>query len=176
MNSEKTYYIWNSSEKKYVIATETDFEEKRNLIKEKVLLINDGAITQIPILEYLKEKSPRKNSTSVNRASALSGTIVIKARAKVNQFNLYQKYNEIYPNVTIEYDEEAIGSGNLTKAYKIEFFNTPNVTEDMEPYHTVLTDGNYTLKELISTDGPAKVELPTPSMQSIPDTVYVFTG
>lgn len=176
MNSEKTYYIWNSSEKKYVIATQTDFEEKRNLIKEKVLLINHGAITQIPILEYLKEKSPRKNSTSVTRASALSGTIVIKARANVNQFNLYQKYNEIYPNVTIEYDEEAIGSGNLTKAYKIEFFNTPNVTDDMEPYHTVLTDGNYTFKELISIDGPAKVELPTPSMQSTPDTVYVFTG
>jgi hypothetical protein len=34
---------------------------------------------------------------------------------------------------------------DLIKAYKIEFFNVLNVTDDTEPYFTVLTDGNYTL-------------------------------
>jgi hypothetical protein len=85
-------------------------------------------------------------------------------------------YNRKYPNVILEYDEEAIGTGNLTKAYKVEFFNAPGVNANTEAYYTVLTDGNYTLSELISASGPAGINLVLPTMQSTTDTVFEFTN
>lgn len=175
-NKNKTYYIWDVIQKKYVIATEAQFNENASRIKEKYSLIENGKIVRIPILDYLYTKAPRKDQIPVTRESALTGVITIAAKAKVDQFEMYQKYNGKYPNVKIEYDEDAIGSGNLTKAHKVEFFNTPGVNDKTEPYYEVLTNGNYTLSELISASGPAGIQLVLPTMQSTNDTVFTFTG
>ena len=86
----KTYYIWDITNKKYTIATETDFNNFHSRIKEQYTLKNDeGEIIRIPILDYLNTKAPQKDSTSVTRESALTGTITLKVPAKVNQFKLY---------------------------------------------------------------------------------------
>ena len=175
-DSSKTYYIWSPVSKSYEVASLSDFEATPARIKEKYSLIENGEIVRIPILDYLQTKAARKNQTPVDAKSALTGTITIKAKAKVDQFELYQMYNGKYPNVTIAYDEDAIGSSNITKAYKIEFFNAPNVDENAEAYYTVLTNGTYTLEDLVSAKGPAGIALTTPSMQSTNDTVYVFTN
>ena len=175
-NDSKTYYIWSPVSKSYIKATKNDFEAYPTRIKEKYPLIEDGKIVRIPILDYLQTKAARKNQVPVDAKSALTGTITIKANAKVDQFELYQKYNGKYPNVTINYDEESIGSSNITKAYKIEFFNAPNVDKNAEAYYTVLTNGNYTLEKLVSATGPAGIALTTPSMQPTNDTIYVFTN
>mgnify|MGYP005609811213 CR=1 FL=1 len=175
-DSSKIYYIWDVASKTYVQANETQFNEQRTKIKEKYPLIEGGKIVRIPILDYLLTKAPRKDQITVTRESSLTGTITIKAAAKVDQFELYQMYNGKFPNVTLAYDEDSIGEDNITKAYKIEFFNTPGVNDKTEPYYTVLTNGNYSLKELVSKSGPAGMDLILPTMQSTNDTVYTFTG
>lgn len=175
-DSSKTYYIWDIASKTYVQATKDQFENNHGIIKEKYSLIENGKIVRIPILDYLYTKAARKDQIDVTKESALTGTITIKACAKVDQFELYQMYNGKYPNVILEYDEEAIGTGNLTKAYKVEFFNAPGVNANTEAYYTVLTDGNYTLSELISASGPAGINLVLPTMQSTTDTVFEFTN
>lgn len=174
-DDSKTYYIWNPTSKSYVVATLKDYEAYPARIKEKYPLIENGKIVRIPILDYLQTKAARKNQIAVDAKSALTGTITIKARARVDQFELYQMYNGKYPNVTIAYDEDAIGSSNITRAYKVEFFNAPNIDEKSEAYYTVLTNGTYTLADLVSATGPAGIALTTPSIQSTNDTVYVFT-
>ena len=175
-NSSKTYYIWDPSLRQYVVATKDQFDNEWVGIKEKHNLVVNGEIKNIPILDYLYSKKAMKSGTSVPIESALTGTITIKAPAKVNEFQIYQTYHAKYPNVQFEYDEQAIGSSNLTKAHKIEFYNVPNINENTEAYYTVLTDGTYTLRQLISANGPAGVALRDPTMQSTNDTNYVFTG
>ena len=173
----KKYYLWDESITNYRQATSEECDAHWGIIREEIKLINsDNEITSVPILEQLLTKTPRKDKVGITRESALSGTITIKARAKINQFNLYQKYNRLYPNVNIVYDEAAIGAGNLTKAYKIEFFNTINVTEENEAYQIIYTDGSYTLEQLMSPSGPAGMALPVPAMQSTNTIKYEFTG
>lgn len=123
------------------------------------------------------DKTPKKDGVAISQQSALSGKIIIKVpNAKVNQFALYKKYQKEFPAVEIAYDENVIGSDNLIKAHKIEFFNTPNVTAENEAYYTVLTDGTYSLKQLVAADGPANAALQTPSMQATNTIVYIFSG
>lgn len=181
----KTYYIWDIANKKYTIATETDFNNFHSRIKEQYTLKNDeGEIIRIPILDYLNTKIPQKDSTSVTRESALTGTITLKVPAKVNQFKLYQKYHKMYPNVILDYDEETIGKDNLIKAFKIQFFNIPLIDEDEnipdltneEPYYSVLTDGKFTLSELTSKEGPSGSSLIRPTKQPTNYKKYIFTG
>jgi len=65
---------------------------------------------------------------------------------------------------------------DLIKAYTIEFFNTVNITDETEPYFTVLTDGSYTLEDLIYADrGPSAIDLTLPVLSSTPTIVYNFT-
>ena len=79
-----------------------------------------GNIVAIPILEYLKDKTPSNNNYVVKREEALQGTINININgAKANEFDIYQKYHNLYPNVHIVY-----GSGvTVEKAYTIKFYN-----------------------------------------------------
>ena len=172
----KTYYIWDANSRSYVVATDKQFEENYLIIKEKRLLVENNSITSIPILDYLASLTARKDQIPVDRKSALTGTITIKVPAKINEFQIYQKYNPIYPNVKFEYDEEKIGSSNLTKAYKIEFYNVPNINANTNAYYTVLTDGNYTMNQLIKSSGPSGVDLMMPTMQSTNTLDYVFSG
>lgn len=171
-----TYYIWDNSLNKYKVCSGDELTANWNIAKEKVNLVENGEIKRIPILDQLMTKKPLKGNQQVSVVTALSGTIEIAVPAKVNQFELYQKYNNIYPNVNIIYNKEIIGSDNLIPAYKIEFYNVNNITENTEAYYTVLTDGSYTLSELISDQGPAGIAMVAPTKQSTNEVEYHFTG
>ena len=174
----KIYYIWDAATRTYVPATDDQFANNYPLIKEKRMLKENGTITSIPILDYLASLIARKDQVPVDRKTALTGTITIKTPANINEFQIYQKYNPIYPNIKFEYDKSVIESGGhtLTKAHKIEFYNVPNINADTEAYYTVLTDGNYTMNELIKASGPSGMNLMLPTMQSTTDTDYIFSG
>ena len=172
------YYMWNKDLKAYVKVGKVDKEDSSLWPKftEKITLVENGAITRIPVLEQLKTKTAKKGTSEVAKASALVGTINIAARAKVNQFELYQKYHGTYPNVNLTYDVEAIGADNFTPAYTIKFYNINNVTVETEPHYTVLTDGSYTLRELVSAEGPAGFSMTAPVKQATNTKTYTFTG
>ena len=171
-----TYYIWDNTLNTYKSVSGVELNNNWNIAREKVTLVENGEINKIPILEQLMTKKPLKGNQEVSTATALSGTIEISVPATVNQFKLYQKYNSIYPNVNIVYDKDVIGEDNLISAHKVEFYNVNNITEETEAYYTVLTDGSYSLKELISENGPAGVAMIPPTKQSTNDTIYIFTG
>ena len=172
----KTYYIWDESVISYRPATEDEIQNKWNNIKDKIVYIQNNQIVSIPILDQLMTKAPKKNGMSVTQSSALSGVIniTVPAGIKCNQFELYSKYHIEYPNVTINYIME--DEDDLIKAYTIEFFNTVNITDETEPYFTVLTDGSYTLEDLIYANrGPSATDLTLPILSSTPTIVYNFT-
>jgi hypothetical protein len=157
------------------------FNRERSLIKEKISLVEkvngSNTVVNIPILELLHTKNPSKNLVDVTHAKALSGTITLAVRnVKVNQFELYRKYKQWYPNVTISYDEATIGSGNIIKAHTVKFYNIPNITSETEPYYTVLTDGTLTLEKLTSSSGPAGSALLAPAMSSTATQDFIFTN
>ena len=175
-DENKTYYIWDESILNYREASEDDITNSWNIIKEKIVYIKDNQIMAIPILDQLMSKAPKKDGIGVTQASALSGiiNITIPAGIKCNQFELYKKYNMEYPNVTINYIPEE--GSELLEAHTIEFFNTVNITDETEPYFTVLTDGSYTLEDLIYADrGPSATDLSLPVLSSTPTIVYNFT-
>ena len=145
------------------------------LAKEKVEMITNGEITQIPILEYLLSTSPVNidisNNVELTHAEALSGTIRINvSNASVDQYAIYNKYNKHYPNVNIEYGDQV----SVKNAYRINFFNVENVSEDTEPYYTVLTNGEMDLAYLTSIDGPSGTPLKDPIKIATNTEVYSF--
>ena len=169
----KIYYILNTElgvyEAKY--GNEISNEDWK-YAREKVELVTNGEITTIPVLDYLLElEGKNENGVVVQSKEALKGTIEIAIEAKVNEYNIYKKYIDVFPNVKFVYNEAAIGKDNLTKAHTIEFFNVDieNITETTEPYYSVLTNKLLTLEELTK-------DLPTPSRPSTVDTVYIFTN
>lgn len=173
----KAYYVWKESEGKYGQASLSDrTEAKWGRIKERVKLINNGEITCIPILEQLLTKAPKKDGSTVTHASALTGEICLAVPGvKVNQFALYDLYHDKYPNVTITYDKNVMDEDDVIAAHNIEFFNIVNVSDESEPYFSVLTNGNYTLNQLISEDGPAGINMTMPVLPSTATNTYRFT-
>lgn len=175
--SGKTYYIWSESSNGWAIATSDDLANKWSLIREKVdMLDSNNNIIAIPILEYLKDKTPSNNNYVVKREEALQGTINININgAKANEFDIYQKYHNLYPNVHIVY-----GSGvTVEKAYTIKFYNVladDEITDSTETYYEVLTNGKMTLAQLTSASGPAGTELRTPARIATDEITYSFNG
>jgi hypothetical protein len=153
----------NSQEK-----IEDFFINERNYIKEKVVFISRNKVINIPILDYLYSKDPLTGSSK----TALSGVITLDVNEEINQFDLYAKYKRWYPNVSIE----TTNTDNVIRAYSIQFYNIENITDDSEPYYTVLTDGNYNLSDLVSSDGPAGVALNKPIKSSTDTVEYEFSG
>ena len=171
----KTYYIWDINSKQYKVIADEDLENKFSVAKEKIEMISNGKITQIPILEYLLSKSPVKidssQSIEITHAEALSGTIMINvSNASVDQYEIYNKYHKYYPNVIIKYGNNV----TVKNAYKINFYNVDILTDDVEPYYSVLTNGEMTLEKLTSIEGPAGIALKDPVKMSTNTKTYSF--
>ena len=140
-----------------------DEEGNTTLLFEKCDMIVGGQLVQIPVLEYLLTRS---TIGGIPTAEAVTGTITIDTACSASEFDIYQKYNAVYPNLTFKYNTTKV---NLSKAYRIRFFNieAEYKTADSLPYYEVLTDGSYNLTQLTSADGPAgkalgdPVKLPT---------------
>lgn len=154
-----------------------DHKEK-NLYERVSMLDANGNVVCISALEYLKIKTPIGTTTE----NALSGTITINIPgAKVDQLTIYEKYTTIYPNVKIKYGNNM---EEVVKAPEINFYRNPliisindelndeNIDIDaLEPYYSVLVDGNTTLQTIVNN---SNFSLPT--ISSTTTKTYEFTG
>lgn len=142
-------------------------EFKENLY-EAVELIQSNQIAKIPVLEKLislvNGQSP---------AQLLTGTIRLgfpEAMEKivVNEYALYERYNNLFPNLVIEFGENI----ELTRASRIRFFNidTTPIPAGYSPIFEALTDGSKTLKELTEN------KLPIPAKPSTDVYEYEFSN
>jgi hypothetical protein len=142
------------------------------------LINDDGTITRIPVLEKLMRMG---TTNQVSPAEALTGTLTINllcddgiTKPTVNEFDIYYRYNSIYPNLTIKYGNNIAGE----KAYTIEFYRTDedNMSDDVTPDYVVQTNGKMTLSELTGSNSPAGEPLFTPVKASTETQVYSFSG
>ena len=161
-----TMYIWDPQSKAYVNAEEEQFNEAKELnstaIKQIVNGFDGDQLIHIPILDALYSKTRNKDSTTL-----LKGTIIIdfsnekERQITVDEYDIYEKYHDWYPNVKIEYK-----GMEVDQAIEVKFYNNEN--GEGEPYHTVLTDGNQTYNDLIPSI--------TPQKQSTKEYDYTFKG
>lgn len=145
---------------------------------EKIALINpDGTITRIPVLERLMRMGTKNG---IEHSEALTGTLKINAlcedgtKPSVNEFDIYYRYNSIYPNLVITYGNNVTGE----KAYTVEFYRTDvdNMTDDVTSDYSVQTNGKFTLSQLTGENSPAGEPLFTPAKASTDTQEYDFTG
>ena len=132
-------------------------------------------ITCIPVLEHLLTLNT--NYGAIPHKDALSGTITIAVpNANVVELEIYDRYKNLYPNVTIQYDKTVV---NVKEAYKINFYSGANdndaVTarggiEGLMPAKIALTaeGADYSLSDLIDSYKPVKI--------ATPENIFKFTG
>ena len=141
-----------------------------NITEAEDLLYENNYISGIIILDQLLERNPYNNIT---RAASLIGNIEINvSNTVVNEYEIYQKYHNVFPNLTISYGDKV----QVEKASKISFYNLEEINENTIPYYTVLSNGSQDLKHLTSADGPAGSALSKPQKPSTTDTDYAFSG
>ena len=137
---------------------------------EDDLIIENGKVTAISILEKLLEANPK---TGYNHAQALTGTITVAVEgAVVNQYEIYEKYNKLFPNVVIRYDSSKVE----VEGAKTVIFYDNDVADEAVVFYEVFTDGTKTIEYLTSAEGPNGVALGTPAKGSTNENDYVFTG
>ena len=145
-------------------------------INWKITNLNDveldgDQIVAIKALDKLHALKPYEGILG-GHEEALSGNIEVNVGDyKVDEFALYNKYHNIYPNVNITYV-----TSQLQKAHTVSFYNTETLVGD--PYYSVLTNGTQDLETLIGTDGPngSANTLPTPVKVPDNDEVFTFNG
>ena len=83
---------------------------------------NGETVSRIPILERLLEEGTKvKPATGYDLATALTGKITLGGNIKANEFTIYSRYKQYFPNLTIEFDIES--GVDLTAAYVVKFLN-----------------------------------------------------
>lgn len=147
----KTFYLTNVN---WVIDDEDDF------------VVEDDRVTGIKILDALKVAYPKDGYST---AQALTGTITVNVAKTISQFDIYEKYTKVFPNVTILYGDDV----DLERAKEIRFFSDEGVSE---PYFTVYTDGTRTMAELVSASGPGGKDLTNPTKASTDTNSFEFAG
>ena len=166
------YYKRTSSYEPY---TPTAYESG---LYELIPLINpDGTITRIPVLERLMRLG---TTNSVDPSEALTGTLTIDllcddgSKPSVNEFDIYYRYNAIYPNLTILYGNNITGQ----KAFTVEFYRTDvdNMSDSVTPDYVVQTNGNFSLAYLTGENSPAGEVLFLPAKASNDEFDYDFSG
>ena len=116
----------------------------------------------------------------VSRADSLTGVLTINllcdddSKPSVNQFDIYNRYNKIFPNLTLQYGNNITG----VQAHRIEFYRTDidNMTNDVTPDYVVLTDGAKSLATLTGNNSPAGEPLFIPSKAETNTHKYEFSG
>lgn len=169
------YYYYNTEAQKYELYAEAEYPTEGSLYEKASMLDENGKIVCIPILEYLLSKTPNQCMT---HAEALQGKITISIpNTSVVELDIYEKYNEVYPDLVIEYNENVV---NVEGAYKINFYEVDKDTlesegtsiEDVNPYFSQLTAADsYTLAQLIQSP-----QFRVPGKASTNTNVFTFNG
>lgn len=169
----KTYYVYDQDQQAYRVVTDkdTDFSKYRELVK----LVEDGKVTRIPVLEFLKTRAPEMDGVSVDQKDALVGTITIDVDADVSEYDIYNRYHGLFPNLEIKYGDNA----KVENAYTVKFYSTDDyssITADTKTHYEVLTDGKTTLAKLVSASGPNGAAMTAPVKTSTTTKTYTFAG
>ena len=171
------YYYYNAETQTYKLYEATNYPEEGALYELVKMLDDDNNIVCIPVLEYLKAKTPAINNAT--HAEALTGTLEVNIPGtKVDELEIYRKYASIYPNLKITYGSNVEVKG----AYRINFYSTrySEVTEDnvdkLEPYFSILTNSEEgkTINELLALEENGGFTKPT-SYQTATH-VYTFNN
>jgi hypothetical protein len=119
------------------------------------LIIEDGQVKGIKVLEKLKNSGPKAN----NHATSLTGTIKINVECNIDESYMYNTYYGIYPRLKIEYGEKV----NLTSALRVNFYETDLDGADYLFELLLPADNDKTLAFLTSSDGPAGEAMRAPT-------------
>lgn len=169
------YYYYDITTQEYKLYAQTSYPTEGSLYEKATMLDENDNIVCIPILEYLLSKTPNQ---CLSHAEALQGKITIKVpNTSVVELDIYKKYSEVYPDLTIEYDESVV---NVEGAYKINFYEVDKDTleaegtplEDVNPYFTQLTAADsYTLAQLVQSQ-----QFRVPGKASTNTNIFTFKG
>lgn len=171
-NNDTQYYKSSGSYSPY------DTTEYESGLYEKIDLINaDGTITRIPVLERLMRMGTKNG---IEHSEALTGALKINplcadgSKPLVNEFDIYYRYNKIYPNLIITYGNNITGE----KAYTVEFYRTDvdNMSDNVTCDYNVQTNGKFSLAQLTGENSPAGEPLFLPAKASTDTHEYDFTG
>ena len=123
-----------------------------------------GSVSGIKILDDLSQEGrPIYDEINDTRATSLIGNIFVDvAGASVDEYEIYQKYHSVFPNVVITYSDDM----TVDEAYTINFYSTESINTDSKPYYSVLSNGNTDLATLTSKNGPAGIQLSQPQKLS----------
>lgn len=119
------------------------------------LVIEDGAVKGLKILDKLQNSRPRSGSHS----TSLTGTIKINVECSVDEAYIYNTYYKIYPQLKIEYSDKV----NLTPALRVNFYATDLEGSDYLFELLLSTANDKTLSYLTSAEGPAGNAMSNPS-------------
>lgn len=137
---------------------------------EDVEINNQNEIIGIKVLDLLSNINPYINTSNLARADRLIGKIHVDVgNYIIDEFTLYNKYQKIFPNVTLLYT-----STGLKEAYHIKFYNSENIMG--EPYYTVLTNGEMSLNYLTGINSPTGSALSEPIKPSTNQYDYKFNN
>lgn len=128
-------------------------------------------VIAINVLDTLLTKIPNsgKHSTS------LSGIVTIDVTCNVDEYEIYEKYAAIYPNLTLAYSDKV----NLNAAVKLKFYtNKDNTTIHYQVLGNGETaeNGGINVATLISAEGPLKEAITTPNKEPSNSETYTFSG
>lgn len=151
--ADKNYYYWLEEEQEYELYQGTNYiEEDQGLLLYEL----QRKIVSIPVLEYLKQKTP---ITKDKETTSLTGKITINVKYGVaNEFDVYQRYiMELgFKGIEIVYGSNMT---NVTPAYKINFYHQEKITDTSIPFFTALADGKTNLYDITDDNvrkGPIK--------------------
>lgn len=132
--------------------------------------IQNGEVVGIKVLDKLLTAQPQQGYST---STALIGKIVIDVDCTVDEYTLYEKYAKQYPNLIIDYTNKVSG---LNPAVEIIFMAGDN--ENSAIHYRVLGsgDGDVSIAELASADGPTGAAITDPSKGDTSENTFTFTG
>jgi hypothetical protein len=145
----------------------TDFNWTITSIND--LEVENGKVVGIKVVDKLVEKLPGSGAKN----TSLIGNIHIDVECNIDEYDIYKKYCQIYPNLTITYGEIE----GLNPAVEVKFMS--NDTADSSVHYRVLGSGEVTgssIEVLISAEGPTGIAMADPSKKDTSEFTYDFSG
>ena len=143
-------------------------------ITDAQIATENGRLTGIDILDILLSDKAYPSKEDYSKSQSLSGVITINIPGiKVNEYEIYEKYKQSFPNVTIRYGSNI---DEIVTAYNLVFMTSNDETAVVH-YEVKTSSGqDLTLKQLTSADGPTGENMRIPSRASSSSHDYIFTG